>query len=61
MSTNRVEGAVDKGAGAVKQGLGRATGDERLEGEGFAQKHKGNIQNKVGKVQDKVADAIRRP
>ena len=61
MSENRIEGAVDKGAGAIKQGIGRATGDERLEGEGFAQKHKGNIQNKVGKVQDKVADAIKRP
>ena len=61
MSKNRIEGAVRKGAGAIKQGAGRATGDERLEGEGFAQKHGGNIQNKVGKAQDKVADAIRRP
>ena len=61
MSENRVEGAVRKGAGAVKQGAGRATGDERMEGEGFAEKHAGNIQNKVGKVQDKVADAIRHP
>jgi uncharacterized protein YjbJ (UPF0337 family) len=59
MSTNRVEGAVRKGAGAVKQGVGRATGDERLEGEGLAEKHAGNIQNKVGKVQDKIGDAIK--
>jgi uncharacterized protein YjbJ (UPF0337 family) len=60
MSDNRIEGAVKKGAGAVKQGIGRATGDEQLEGEGFAEKHEGNIQNKVGQVQDKVADAIKR-
>jgi uncharacterized protein YjbJ (UPF0337 family) len=60
MSDNRIEGAVKKGAGAVKQGVGRATGDERMEGEGFAEKHEGNIQNKVGQVQDKVADAIKR-
>jgi uncharacterized protein YjbJ (UPF0337 family) len=60
MSDNRIEGAVKKGAGAVKQGIGRATGDERLEGEGFAEKHEGNIQNKVGQVQDKIADEIKR-
>ena len=59
MSTNRVEGAIRKGAGAVKEAVGRATDDERLEGEGIAEKHVGNIQNKVGKVQDKIGDAIK--
>jgi len=57
--SNRIEGGVKKAAGAVKQGVGRATGDERMEGEGFAQKHEGNVQNKVGKVQDKIGDAIK--
>ena len=61
MSENRIEGAVRKGKGAVKQGIGRATDNERMEGEGFAEKHAGNIQNKVGKAQDKLSDAIRRP
>jgi len=60
MSTNRVEGAVDKGAGAVKEAVGKATGNERLEAEGAAQKVKGDIQNKVGKAQDKIGDAIKR-
>lgn len=60
MSTNRVEGAVDKGAGAVKEAVGKATGNERLEAEGMAQKAKGDIQNKVGKAQDKIGDAIKR-
>ena len=60
MSDNRIEGGVKKATGAVKQGIGRATGDERMEGEGFAEKHEGNVQNKVGQVQDKVADAIKR-
>jgi uncharacterized protein YjbJ (UPF0337 family) len=60
MSTNRVEGAIDKGAGAVKQAVGKATGNERLEAEGLAQKTKGDIQNKVGQAQDKIGDAIKR-
>ena len=59
MSTNRTDGAIHKGAGAIKQGIGRATGDEKLEGEGFAEKHAGNLQNKVGKAQDKLGDALK--
>ena len=60
MSTNRVEGAIDKGGGAAKEAVGKATDNERLEAEGAAQKVKGDIQNKVGKVQDKVGDAIKK-
>lgn len=59
MSTNRVEGAVDKGVGAVKEAAGKATGNERLEAEGAAQKVKGDVQNKVGQAQDKIGDAIK--
>jgi uncharacterized protein YjbJ (UPF0337 family) len=60
MSTNRVEGAVDKGVGAVKEAAGKVTGNERLEAEGVAQKTKGDVQNKVGQAQDKIGDAIKR-
>jgi uncharacterized protein YjbJ (UPF0337 family) len=60
MSTNRVEGAVDKGIGAVKEAAGKAVGNERLEAEGAAQKAKGDIQNKVGEAQDKIGDAIKK-
>ena len=60
MSTNRIEGAIDKGMGATKEAVGKATGNERLEAEGLAQKAKGDVQNKVGQVQDKVGDAIKR-
>ncbi|CAN5254640.1 CsbD family protein [soil metagenome] len=60
MSTNRVEGAIDKGVGAVKEAAGKATGNERLEAEGVAQKTKGDVQNKVGQAQDKIGDAIKK-
>ncbi|WP_419320371.1 CsbD family protein [Caulobacter sp. ErkDOM-E] len=60
MSTNRVEGAIDKGVGAAKEAIGKATGNERLEAEGLAQKAKGDIQNKVGQAQDAIGDAIKK-
>ena len=60
MSTNRVEGAIDKGVGALKEAAGKAVGNERLQAEGAAQKAKGDIQNNVGQAQDKIGDAIKR-
>lgn len=60
MSNNRIEGAMDKGVGSVKEAVGKATGNERLEAEGLAQKAKGDVQNKVGQVQDAVGDAIKK-
>ncbi len=60
MSTNRVEGAIDKGVGAAKEAIGKATGNEKLQAEGLVQKAKGDLQNKVGQAQDKIGDAIKR-
>jgi uncharacterized protein YjbJ (UPF0337 family) len=60
MSKNRVEGAVDKGVGAMKEAAGKVVGNERLEAEGMAQKAKGNVKNKIGKAQDKIGDAIKK-
>lgn len=60
MSTNRIEGAIDKGVGAAKEAVGKATGNEKLQAEGVIQKIKGDLQNKVGKAQDEIGDAIKR-
>lgn len=59
MSSNRIEGAIDKGVGAAKEAVGKATGNDKLEAEGAIQKAKGDVQNKVGKAQDKIGDAIK--
>ncbi len=55
MSDNRVEGAADKAAGAVKEGVGKMTGDAKLQAEGVAEKAGGSVQNAAGKVQDSVS------
>ena len=54
MSDNRIEGAGNKLAGSVKEGIGKLTGDHGLQAEGAAQKLGGSVQNAAGKVQDAV-------
>ena len=54
---NRVEGAFDKAKGAIKEGIGKLTGDEKLQGEGMADKAKGTGESAVGGVKDTVRDA----
>ena len=51
---NRVEGAVDKLKGSVKEGIGKLTGDEKLKAEGAADKAKGGAESAVGGVKDGV-------
>ena len=54
---NRVEGAFDKVKGAIKEGIGKVTGDEKLQGEGMADKAKGKAESAVGGAKDTVRDA----
>jgi len=52
MSDNRIEGAARQAGGAIKEGLGKLTGDTKLQAEGLAEKTAGSVQNGVGKLQD---------
>ena len=54
---NRVQGAWDKVKGAVKETAGKATGDEKLEAEGKADKVAGKAESAVGGAKDTVRDA----
>ena len=55
MSDNRVDGAGHKIMGSIKEGMGKLTGDEKLQAEGATEKMGGSMQNAAGKVQDSVA------
>ena len=55
---NRVEGAFDKAKGAIKEGIGKLTGDEKLQAEGMADKAKGHAESAVGGAKDAVKDAV---
>lgn len=52
MDRNRVEGAGHKAKGAMKEGVGKLTGDEKLKAEGKIEKTAGKVQNAAGGVAD---------
>jgi uncharacterized protein YjbJ (UPF0337 family) len=59
MSKIGIEGATQKGVGAVKQTVGKAVGNERLQAEGVADKAVGSAKEAVGKATDAVHKATR--
>jgi uncharacterized protein YjbJ (UPF0337 family) len=52
MDKDRIEGALEKAKGTLKDIAGKVTGDTKLEAEGKAQKVGGTVQNTVGGVKD---------
>jgi|HubBroStandDraft_1064217.scaffolds.fasta_scaffold3152832_1 uncharacterized protein YjbJ (UPF0337 family) len=59
MSKIGIEGAAQKGAGAVKQAAGKLVGNKKLQAEGAADKVAGSAKEAVGKAQDAVHKATR--
>jgi len=51
---NMVAGKMHEVKGKVKETVGRATNDPRLEGQGLGEKVAGTIQNKVGHIQKAI-------
>jgi uncharacterized protein YjbJ (UPF0337 family) len=49
---DRVVGSAKQIKGAVKQALGKAVGDTKLESEGKADEIEGKVQNAVGGLKD---------
>jgi uncharacterized protein YjbJ (UPF0337 family) len=49
---DRVVGSAKQTKGAVKQVVGRAVGDAKLESEGKTDKIEGKVQNTIGGVKD---------
>lgn len=54
----RVTGTGGKLAGKVKEGFGRATGDDKLAGEGVVDQVAGSVQDAAGKAAHAVSDAV---
>jgi uncharacterized protein YjbJ (UPF0337 family) len=52
MDKDRVVGSAKEIKGAVKQAVGRAVGDAKLESEGSADKIEGKVQNAIGGIKD---------
>lgn len=54
MDRDRTEGSLKNIKGRVKEGLGKALGDSKMETEGKMDKAEGRIQNTVGGLKDSI-------
>jgi uncharacterized protein YjbJ (UPF0337 family) len=59
MDKDRIEGSANQAKGAVKEAVGKATGDAKLKAEGASDKTAGKVQNAIGGVKDTVRDATK--
>ena len=57
-TTDKLKGMADQAAGAVKQGVGKAVGNPKLEAEGAIQKGAGKAEEAFGKAKDGVKKII---
>ena len=54
MDNDRVKGSAKIVKGKIKQAVGKAVGDAKLESEGKADKIEGKVQNAVGGLKDAI-------
>lgn len=59
MHKDTVKGAAKDATGSIKQAAGKATGNERLEAEGAADRIAGKVQKGVGNLKDAARDALK--
>jgi len=58
MNKDRIEGSFDRAKGKVKETIGKATGDAKLQGEGKADQVAGKVKNTIGGAKDAVKEAV---
>lgn len=56
MDKNETKGSAKELGGKLKEGVGKAVGNERMEAEGAADQAEGKTQKNYGKVKDAVKD-----
>jgi uncharacterized protein YjbJ (UPF0337 family) len=60
MHKDQIKGAAKDAKGSMKEGLGRATGDERMEAEGAGERVAGKVQKGVGNLKDAARNALKK-
>ena len=60
MHKDQAQGAAKDAIGSVKEAAGKATGNERLEAEGVADRVAGKIQKGVGDLKDAAREALKK-
>jgi uncharacterized protein YjbJ (UPF0337 family) len=59
-TTDKIKGAGNEAIGKAKQGIGEATGSDRMKGEGAAQEIKGKGQKAMGDAKEAAKEATDR-
>jgi len=57
-TADKIKGVANEAAGKAKQGIGQATGSDRLQGEGVIQEVKGKGQKAVGDAKQATKNAV---
>jgi uncharacterized protein YjbJ (UPF0337 family) len=57
-TTDKVKGTTNEAIGKAKQGIGEATGSDRLQGEGVVQEVKGKAQKGIGDAKEAAKEAL---
>lgn len=59
MHKDEIAGEAKKARGAVKDAIGKATGDDKLRADGALDKAEGEVQKAAGKVKEAARDALK--
>ena len=59
MHKDEAKGAAKDVKGSMKEAAGKATGNERLQAEGAAERVEGKVQKGVGALKDAARDALK--
>lgn len=60
MHKDTIQGAAKQAVGSVKEAIGKATGDQRLEAEGLTQRAAGKIERSVGDLKSAAREALKK-
>ena len=60
MDKDRIAGAAKEIKGSIKESLGKAVGDAKLQSDGKAERTAGKIQNAVGGMKDTVREIVKK-
>jgi uncharacterized protein YjbJ (UPF0337 family) len=60
MDKDRIAGAAHEIKGTVKEAIGKAVGDDKLQSDGKAEQTAGKIQNAVGGIKDTVREIVKK-
>jgi uncharacterized protein YjbJ (UPF0337 family) len=56
MNKDRMAGAVREAKGSVKETIGKAIGDAKMQSDGKAEKTEGKMQNAIGGLKDALKE-----